>query len=63
MEQFRCADIFLKNPKFVFHLTDPDPEDENELCPVIVSLAQDTEERGQEWEIGFRIYKVYLYLK
>ena len=38
----------------MFTLSDPDPEDEQDLCPVIVSLAQ----RRHEWAIGFRIYEV-----
>ena len=63
IEEAIFADIFLKNPKFVFDLTDPDPEDENKLCPVIVALAQNNGERRQEWEIGFRIYKVNIHIK
>ena len=42
----------------MFSLHDPDPEDEQERCPVVVSLAQKINARGQEWSIGFRVYKV-----
>merc|ERR1719499_2964166 len=42
----------------MFSLHDPDPDDEQERCPVVVSLAQKINTRGREWSIGFRIYKV-----
>jgi hypothetical protein len=42
----------------VFTLSDPDPEDDHDLCPVIVSLAQKNNQRREEWAIGFRIYEV-----
>merc|ERR1711936_1241278 len=49
---------FIKNPQFVFSLTDPDPYDAKTRCPVVVSLAQKVTQRKQEHAIGFRIYKV-----
>ena len=49
---------FMRNPQFVFTLTDPDPYDAKTRCPVVLSLAQKVTERKQEHAIGFRIYKV-----
>ena len=54
---FKIADTFLKNPKFVVSLNDPDPEDDHNLCPLVVSLAQRNKQRRKEWAIGFRIYQ------
>ena len=42
----------------MFTLNDPDPYDEHDLCPVVVSLAQQNNKRREEWAIGFRIYEV-----
>ena len=42
----------------MFCLNDPDPYDEHDLCPVVVSLAQQNNKRREEWAIGFRIYEV-----
>ena len=49
---------FMRNPQFVFTLTDPDPYDSKTRCPVVISLAQKVTQRKQEHAIGFRIYKV-----
>jgi len=49
---------FLKNPQYMFSLTDPDPHDDKMTCPVIISLAQKVKERKTEHAIGFRIYQV-----
>ena len=48
----------MKNPQFMFSLTDPDPYDDRMTCPLIISLAQKVKERKTEHAIGFRIYKV-----
>ena len=59
----------MRNPQFMFSLTDPDPYDAKTRCPVVISLAQKVTQRKQEHAIGFRIYKVsrtfslILYLK
>ena len=42
----------------MFSLTDPDPDDEEMNCPVIISLAQKVMERKTEHSIGFWIYQV-----
>jgi calpain len=49
---------FVQNPQFVFSLTDPDPRDDKDTCPVIISLAQKVKERKTEHAIGFRVYKL-----
>jgi len=49
---------FVKNPQFMFCLTDPDPYDDKMTCPVIISLAQKVVERKTEHAVGFRIYQV-----
>lgn len=49
---------FVKNPQFMFSLTDPDPYDDKMTCPLIISLAQKVKERKTEHAIGFRVYKV-----
>ena len=49
---------FVQNPQFVFSLTDPDPGDDKDTCPVIISLAQKVKERKTEHAIGFRVYKL-----
>eukprot|EP00090_Calanus_glacialis_P041785 TRINITY_DN7431_c0_g1_i4.p1 TRINITY_DN7431_c0_g1~~TRINITY_DN7431_c0_g1_i4.p1 ORF type:complete len:838 (-),score=200.72 TRINITY_DN7431_c0_g1_i4:225-2738(-) len=49
---------FVKNPQFMFSLTDPDPHDDKMTCPIIISLAQKVKERKTEHAIGFRIYQV-----
>ena len=51
---------FVKNPQFMFSLTDPDPHDDKMTCPIIISLAQKVKERKTEHAIGFRIYQVDL---
>ena len=48
----------MRNPQFVFSLTDPDPYDAKTRCPVVLSLAQKVTQRKQEHAIGFRVYKV-----
>lgn len=53
---------FVKNPQFMFSLTDPDPYDDKMTCPLIISLAQKVKERKTERAIGFRIYKVSIFL-
>ena len=42
----------------MFELKDPDPLDENDQCPVVVSLGQRINQRKEEFAIGFRIYRV-----
>eukprot|EP00092_Neocalanus_flemingeri_P057334 GFUD01068124.1.p1 GENE.GFUD01068124.1~~GFUD01068124.1.p1 ORF type:complete len:866 (-),score=218.50 GFUD01068124.1:2289-4886(-) len=49
---------FVKNPQYMFSLTDPDPYDDKMTCPIIISLAQKVKERKTEHAIGFRIYQV-----
>ena len=49
---------FVQNPQFVFSLTDPDPRDDKDTCPVIISLAQKVKERKTEHAIGFRVYEL-----
>ena len=49
---------FMRNPQFMFSLTDPDPYDAKTRCPVVISLAQKVTQRKQEHAIGFRVYKV-----
>jgi len=49
---------FVQNPQFVFSLTDPDPRDDKDTCPVIISLAQKVKERKTEHAIGFRVYQL-----
>jgi len=49
---------FVKNPQFIFSLSDPDPYDAKTRCPVVVSLAQKVTQRKQEHAIGFRIYQI-----
>ena len=45
------------NPQFFVNLTDPDPEDDEDKCPVVISLAQKQKLRRSEKSIGFKIYK------
>ena len=51
-------DNFVRNPQFQFSLTDPDPYDNQNFCPLVISLAQRVAERKTEHAIGFRVYKV-----
>ena len=55
---FILSGNFMRNPQFVFSLTDPDPYDAKTRCPVVLSLAQKVTQRKQEHAIGFRVYKV-----
>ena len=63
---FFFVENFAQNPQLIFSLTDPDKEDDNEECSVIISLAQrplaggkhNIVERKTEFSIGFRVYKV-----
>ena len=43
----------------MFSLNDPDPYDAKTRCPVVISLAQNSQ-RNQEHSIGFKIYKVHI---
>ena len=49
---------FVKNPQYVFTLTDPDTTDDQTTCSLILSLAQRVEKRKTEHAIGFRVYRV-----
>ncbi len=48
---------YAKNPQFFIDLTDPDPYDAEDKCPVIISLAQKQTKRKAELAIGFKLYK------
>ena len=48
----------MKNPQYMFSLTDPDPDDDKMTCPVIISLSQKIKKRKTEHSIGFKIYQV-----
>jgi len=48
---------YASNPQFFITLSDPDPYDDEDYCPVIVSLAQKTNKRKCERAIGFKVYK------
>ena len=50
-------DSYSMNPQYFIDLTDPDPFDADDRCPVVVSLAQQQMERKEEHSIGFKIYK------
>ena len=39
------------------NLSDPDINDEESHCPVVISLTQKKQERKCELDIGFKIYK------
>ena len=47
---------FVKNPQYMFSLTDPDPDDDEMTCSVIISLSQKI--KKEKHDIGFRIYQV-----
>jgi len=49
---------FVRNPQYVFTLSDPNPHDNKTRCAIIISLAQKVLERKQEHAIGFRIYEL-----
>lgn len=51
-------DGLVMNPKFFFKLNDPDPTDEADRCPVIISLSQKVDKRKAELSVGFRVYKL-----
>ena len=48
---------FADNPQYFFQLTDPDPNDDEDRCPVVVSLSQLVRRRKTELSIGFKVYK------
>ena len=48
----------MRNPKFVFSLTDPDLSDDKTRAALVLSLAQRVAERKTEHAIGFRVYRV-----
>ena len=49
---------FVRNPQFVFSLTDPDLSDDKTRAALVLSLAQRVAERKTEHAIGFRVYRV-----
>ena len=49
---------FVRNPQYVFTLSDPNPHDNKTRCAIIISLSQKVLERKQEHAIGYRIYEV-----
>ena len=57
LQQKYFSDVYATNPQYFFTLTDPDPYDRDDKCPVVISLAQKSAERKQEHAIGFKIYK------
>ena len=48
----------MRNPQFVFSLTDPDLSDDKTRAALVLSLAQRVAERKTEHAIGFRVYRV-----
>ena len=54
---FCFQDDFLKNPQFFFSISDPDQTDDQDRCPVIISLTQRSSV-GKELTIGFVVFKV-----
>ena len=50
----------MRNPQYVFTLSDPNPHDNKTRCAIIISLSQKVLERKQEHAIGYRIYEVKL---
>lgn len=55
--------MYAQNPQFFVNLSDPDPYDNEDTCPVIISLMQKQKERKTEHAIGFKIYKCELDVK
>ena len=61
MNQF--AETFWHNPQYIITLEDPDEDDEESLCTVIVALMQKNRRAQRKMgaeclTIGFAIYKV-----
>lgn len=57
------ADTFWHNPQYIITLEDPDEDDEESLCTVIVALMQKNRRAQRKMgaeclTIGFAIYKV-----
>jgi len=48
---------FSNNPQYFITLNDPDPNDDEANCHVIISLAQKIQTRKTEFAIGFEVYK------
>lgn len=48
---------FAQNPQYFFQLTDPDPHDDEDKCPVVISLQQLARRRKNVLSIGFKVYK------
>ncbi|XP_064483864.1 calpain-B-like [Ornithodoros turicata] len=53
-------DMFPTNPQYLVTLREPDDEDEDGECSVLISLRQNTERKrlGQWKEIGFAVFEV-----
>jgi len=48
---------FATNPQFFVTLNDPDPYDDEDKCPVIISVAQKQKVRRSEHAIGFKVFQ------
>ncbi len=54
----RFTEPFSTNPQFFLDLEDPDPLDDDDLCPIVVSLAQRQAKGRKNHNIGFKVFKV-----
>lgn len=59
-------ETFLNNPQYRFTLEDPDEDDDEENCTVVIALMQKNRRALQAtWDsflsIGFSIYKVVIH--
>ena len=45
------------NPQYFINISDPDPYDDEDHCPVVISIAQKQKQRKSEHAIGFKVFK------
>ncbi len=55
--------LYSQNPQFFVNLSDPDPYDNEDTCPVIISLMQKQEKRKTEHAVGFKVYQCPLEMR